>query len=215
MKTYLKLLEDIELVSGVQRTTRGDMAAASEAFHDSYGPKPKNLGKIHKNYSIHSRDGNFFITHDKTKKVVGHIADDGRSSKSKTIGVGMVLIDKNHTKKKIGHSIAVAAYKHLHKKGYTIHSGTEQSAGGAAVWRELMKDKATSKHVHAMHKDDWPLSRAKSLGQASKLHTGDIWTSGSGETRRMATKKGIRMHKYGTPESEKAYGTTLVLKAKK
>lgn len=214
MKTYLKLLEDIELVSGVQRTTRDDMAAASEAFHDPHGPKPKNLGKIHKDYSIHRRDGNFFITHDKTKKVVGHIADDATRT-GKNIGVGMVLVHRDHTKKKIGHSIAAAAYKHLHKKGYTIHSGTEQSAGGAAIWRELMKDKATSKHVHAMHKDDWPLSRAKSLGQASKLHTGDIWTSGSGETRRMATKKGIRMHKYGTPESEKAYGTTLVLKAKK
>lgn len=209
MKTYSQLIEDIELVSGISRATRGDIGAMQDEFNSS---RKKNLGKIHKDYSLHRVNGDFFITHDKTKRVVGHIAND-EPYKSKHLKVGLTAIHPDHTKKKIGHSLAIAAYKHLHgKHGYEIHSGTEQSVGGASIWQHLMKDPDTKDHVHAVHH---PPSERKPTWDfpASKVHTGDIWTSGSGETRRKAATKGIRMHKYRGDE-DSTYHTKLVLKRK-
>lgn len=213
MKTYRQLLEDIELVSGIGRPTRDDMRAI-RSEHE-FGHK-KNLGKIHRDYSLHKVGGDFFIHHDKSKKVVGHIANE-TPHKSKSLKVGLTAIHPDHTKKKIGHSLAVAAYKHLHgKHGYEIHSGGEQSVGGASIWRHLMKDPSTKQHVHAVH-HPWGGKRTE-LGQASKLHTGDIWTSGSREVRSKASSKGINMHPYkdynDDPLRRKAYDTTLVLKRK-
>lgn len=210
MKTYKQLLEDIELMSGIRRATRGDMNSAQDEF--DYSSK-KNLGKIHKDYSLHKSGGDFFITHDSSKKVVGHISNQ-TPHKSKHIEVAATTVHSDHTKKKIGHSLALAAYKHLHgKHGYTIKSGNEQSFGGASIWHGLMKDPETNKHVHAVHH---PYGGKKTdLGQASKLHTGDIWQSGSGEVRRKATSKGVRMHKYSSDATDKAMDTHLELRAKK
>lgn len=127
MKTYRQLLEDIELVSGISRATRSDIGAAHDEFKHG-GSSKKNLGKIHNDYSIHKSGGDFFITHDKTKKVVGHIANE-TPHKSKSLQVGVTAMHPDHTKKKIGHSLAIAAYKHLHDKhGYEIHSGDSQSS---------------------------------------------------------------------------------------
>jgi hypothetical protein len=208
MKTYRELLEDIELVTGVGRVSRQENDAMQDEFDRIH---KKKLGKIHKDYSIHKSGRDFFITHDKSKKVVGHFASDAPSSK-KQLRVSSLGIHPDHTKKKIGHSLAVAAYKHLHgKHGYEIHSDTAQTPGGASVWRELMKDPSTSRYVHAVHH---PLRGKKTeLGQASKLHTGDIWQSGSGSARRTAASKGIKMHPY--KGNDPAYDTKLVLKRKK
>lgn len=206
MKTYRHLLEDIELVSGHPRTTKADIESAQLDFeHDA--EYRKNLGKIHKDYSLHTSGRDFWITHDPSDKVVGHI-DTESSDRRKTIKIVQLNIDKNHTKKKIGHSLAVAAYKHLHKTGHTIHSGEEQSVGGASVWRELMNDPETRDHVHAVH------SLYGGRKKASKLPTEDIWTSGSKEARTAGRKKGIRMHDYYTPEAEHAQGVQLVLRPK-
>lgn len=209
MKTYRQLLEDIELMSGIRRATRGDMNTAQDEF--DYSSK-KNLGKIHKDYSLHKSGGDFFITHDKSKKVVGHISNQ-TPHKSKHIEVAATTVHPDHTKKKIGHSLAVAAYKHLHKQGYTIRSGNEQSSGGASIWHGLMNDPKTKKHVHAVHHPY--IGKKTELGQASKLHTGDIWYSGSREVRRKAASKGIRMHKYSSDATDKAMDTHLELRAKK
>ena len=212
MKTYKQLLEDIELMSGIRRATRGDMNSAQDDF--DYSSK-KNLGKIHKDYSLHKSGGDFFITHDSSKKVVGHISNQ-TPRKSKHLEVEATAVHPDHTKKKIGHSLAVAAYKHLHKQGYTIKSGSEQSFGGKDVWfgkHGLMNDPKTKKHVHAVHH---PYGGKKTdLGQASKLHPGDIWQSGSGAVRRKAASKGIRMHKYSSDATDKAMDTHLELRAKK
>ena len=210
MKTYRQLLEDIELRSGIGRATRDDMRATQDEFDST---RKKNLGKIHKDYSLHKGEyGDFFIHHDKSKKVVGHISNE-TPHKSKSLKVGLTSIDPKHTKKKIGHSLAVAAYKHLHgKHGYEIQSGNEQSVGGASIWRHLMKDPSTKNHVHAVH-HPWDGKRTE-LGQASKLHTGDIWTSGSGEVRRKAASKGITMHPFKGYDNDPVYHRTLVLKRK-
>jgi hypothetical protein len=209
MKTYRQLLEDIELISGIRRATRGDMNTAQDEF--DYSNK-KNLGKIHKDYSLYKSGGDVFITHDSSKKVVGNISNQ-TPHKSKHLKVEATAVHPDHSKKMIGHSLAVAAYKHLHKQGYTIRSGNEQSPGGASVWHGLMNDPKTKKHVHAVHH---PYHGSKTeLGQASKLHTGDIWQSGSGEVRRKAASKGIRMHKYSSDATDKAMDTHLELRAKK
>lgn len=209
MKTYSQLLEDIELVSGISRATRGDIGAMQDEFN--YGPK-KNLGKIHKDYSLHKVNGDFFINHDKSNKVVGHISND-TPHKSKSLKVGLTAIHPDHTKKKIRHSLAIAAYKHLHgKHGYEIKSGNEQSVGGASIWQHLMKDPSTKQYVHAVHEP--PGGKKRELGQATKLHTGDIWTSGSGEVRRKAASKDIKMHPFKGYENDSGYHTSLVLKRK-
>lgn len=211
MKTYRRLLEDIELRSGIGRATRDDMRATQDEFDST---RKKNLGKIHKDYSLHKGEyGDFFIHHDKSKKVVGHIQNE-TPHKSKTLKVGLTAIDPKHTKKKIGHSLAVAAYKHLHgKHGYEIQSGAEQSLGGASIWRHLMNDPSTKHHVHAVHQQ-YDYEKKTDLGPAHKLHTGDIWTSGSREIRSKASSKGIKMHPYKGYDNDPVYHRTLVLKRK-
>jgi hypothetical protein len=227
MKTYRQLLEDIQLEPNISRLNRKDWKGIHDEFHSDIEAarslpslRMHKLGKIHKEYSIHrNHNGNdFFITHDKSKKVVGHIENDHVSDNpetSKHLRVGFLAIHPHHSKKKIGHSLAVAAYKHLHgKHGYTIHSGIQQSMGGASVWQHLMKDPKTKKHVRAVvsRKGDEDI---KDIGQASKMNPADIWTSGSGGVRRKAASKGIRMHDYSSPKATRAFGTQLILKAKK
>lgn len=213
MKTYRQLLEDIELISGLRHMSKKDLDPIQDEH--GYDKGKKNLGKIHKDYSIYrSRSGDFNILHDKSKKVVGHIQNE-TPRKRKHLKVGLVAIHKDHSKKNIGHSIAVAAYKHLHgNHGYTIHSGREQTPGGASIWQHLMKNPKTKKHVRAVitRKMD---GNTKDIGQASNMNPADIWTSGSREMRRKAASKGIRMHKHMSPEDVRAFGTQLVLKAKK
>jgi len=174
MKTYKQLLEDIELMSGIGRPTRHDMETSQDEFDNT---SKKNLGKIHKDYSLHRSGGDFFIHHDKSNKVVGHISND-TPHKHKTLKVGLTTMDPKHTKKKIGHSLALAAYKHLHgKHGYEIESGNEQSPGGASIWHGLMNDPSTKNHVHAVHQATGSHIKTN-LGLANKLHPSEIWQSG-------------------------------------
>ena len=211
MKTYRQLIEDIELVSGIGRQTRDDTQSMQDEFKHT---RKKNLGKIHKDYSLHKGEyGDFFIHHDKSKKVVGHIANE-TPYKRKSLKVGLTTIDPKHTKKKIGHSLAVAAYKHLHgKHGYEIQSGAEQSLGGASIWRHLMKDPATKHHVHAVHQQ-YGYGEKTHLGPAHKLDSSKIWQSGSVETRRAARRKGISLAPDDGYDNDPVYHTTLVLKRK-
>lgn len=206
-----KVQEDIELVSGIGRPTRYDMETSQDEF--DYGRK-KDLGKIHKDYSLHrGENGDFFIHHDESKKVVGHISNDA-PHKHKTLKVGLTTMDPKHTKKKIGHSLAVAAYKHLHgKHGYEIESGAEQSLGGKSLWDHLMQHPSTKNHVHAVHQA--PGSHIKTdLGLAHKLDPSEIWQSGSREVRRAARRKGINLAKDIGVE-DPTYNVRLVLRRKK
>ena len=52
MKKFKQLLEDIELMSGLPRTTKRDMQHAQMEFEDNVEFR-KNIGKIHKDYSLH------------------------------------------------------------------------------------------------------------------------------------------------------------------
>lgn len=216
MKTYRNIVEDIELVAGVARHQGSNI---EDAHHDArhFGPNSfRDMGKIHKDYSMHKHGHDFFIRHDKTKKIVGHISTESENERGgKKISVGMVGIHPQHSEKKIGHSLAFAAYRHLHRKGYDVHSGHEQSPGGASIWRRLMKHPTTRAHVEAIRHSESGKGKPKNLGRASRLHTGDIWVSGSGYMRKKAGSKGIRMHPYQSKQSDDAYLTRLVLRGKK
>jgi len=209
MKSFKQYIsEDIELVSDIGRTGKREIQDAQDEF--TYSRK-KNLGKIHKDYSIHKSSGDFYITHDPSKKVVGHISND-TPHKNRQLQVGLTAISKHHTKKKIGHSLAVAAYKHIHGLGYTITSGREQSVGGASIWQSLMNDPEMRDHIHVIHHPYG--GRRRDLGRASDLHTGDIWTSGSNTARRKAKSKGIQLHPY-EGHGDSAYDTHLEIQPKK
>lgn len=218
MKTFSQyiqsLTEDIELTSGVGRNQKINIKYAADKFEDDEKSKT-NLGKIHSDYSLYRGHGeipDFYIVQDKTNKVVGHISTyrvGGKSSKH--IEIDHTYIDINHTQKQIGHSLAIAAYKHLQKLGYTITAGERQSIGGASLWQKLMKDKSLSKDVRAMR-------GKKDIGQASKLPTSDIWTTwntADTKARAAAKARGIVMHDPDTPKGDAARKTKLVLRGKK
>lgn len=199
MKTYTQLREDIYL-SGAggfgMRVVNRDKR------------NTENMGKIHKDYSLHryKKNDSFLITHDKTNKVVGKIHGNITGKK---LEVSLLSVHPEHTKKRIGQSLAVAAYKHLHgKHGYTIHSDMNQSPGGASVWNTLRKDPETKRFVRAVR-------NGRDIGQASKIRTQQIWTSHNDSHREKAAKVGIRSSSTEGSTGRKIVGTTLVLKGKK
>ena len=222
MKTYKELLEDIEVIGGGShyglakpkkgRKTDEDWRYAQDYYRDT---RNKNLGKIHPGYTLHRSsssgfggDRDYFIRHEKSKKIVGHIQTQGGG---KNIHIDMVKVHPDHSKKKVGRSLAAAAYEHLHKMGHNIHSGSEQSVGGASIWKGMMKNKRLSKHIEANVKPGFG-SRAKKLGRASRLSHDKIWATHSSSISR---KHGVQRYNWKKPETETAMDTTLVLKGRK
>jgi ribosomal protein S18 acetylase RimI-like enzyme len=153
----------------------------------------KRMGDIHPDYELwrHTtkmtdRKGNphhqhqFSIVHKKTREKVGEIdAQGGRinritgehtpNTKGKGLRIQYVGIHPDHSASKIGTSLAVAAYKHLHSKGHSIKSDKLQSYGGASVWDKLRKDKDVGHHV--MYHDERDVKPIP----AHTLSHGAIW----------------------------------------
>ena len=213
MKSFKQYIteDDIQLAS-VSRGVRTELKKADDEFKDT--PK-RNLGEITPGYSIHKAGGDFFIRHDESKKVVGHISN-ATPHQSKNLGVQKIIIHPEHTAKVIGYSLPVAAYKHLwDHHGYEITSDYAHSLGGLKVWHNIIADPDTSEHVHAIHH---PYGGKKTdLGLARKLPTSDIWSSGSAGMRREARRKGVKVDKLaviGDTAINKASNVHLVLKRK-
>lgn len=169
----------------------------------------KNLGEIHPGYELwrHTtqldtaivgglpvrkthHDHKFSIVHKKTKKKIGEIDASGgaidRESGKFTHGKGKALqikylgVNSKHSSKKVGTSLAVAAYKHLHSLGHSIKSDTLQTLGGASVWDTLRNHPDTKNHM-MMHDER--------TGKSAPAHTrqwGDIWRE-SGATAHQQT----------------------------
>ena len=214
MKSFKQFIteDDIDLVS-VSRGVRTALKKADDEFKDS--PK-RNLGEITPGYSIHKAGGDFFIRHDESKKVVGHISN-ATPHQSKNLEVQKTIIHPEHTAKMSGHSLPQAAYKHLWgHHGYEITSGSDHSIGGLQMWRDMIADPDTSEYVHAIQH---PFGGKKTdLGRANKLPTSDIWSSGSAGMRRKARRKGVQVDKLamiGDIPINKASNVQLVLKRKK
>jgi len=154
----------------------------------------KNLGEFHPNYELHrhsyeertpTRDGvrkrhihDYSIVHKPSNTVVGGFVGNGgkvsrksgfKEGKGDDVSIINLHIHPTHSKKKIGASLPVQAYKHLHKLGHSVESGSLQSPGGAHVWNTLRKDPEVKKHVR-YHDPFEGRSHA-----AHKLPTGEIW----------------------------------------
>lgn len=155
--------------------------------------KHENLGEIHPGYELHRHVSSvtgydrgkpvhvhqYSIVHKKSGDVAGEIdASAGkihRKTGEHTRGTGKGLAIKwvgvhpEHSSKKAGTSLPIAAYKHLHKMGHSIKSDTTHSFGGAHVWDTLRKDPDVKHHVKYHDEKD---NRAV---PAHKLDYGDIW----------------------------------------
>ena len=154
----------------------------------------KNLGEFHPNYELHrhsyeertpTRDGvrkrhihDYSIVHKSSNQVVGGFVGNGgkvsrksgfKEGKGDDVSIINLHVHPTHSKKKIGASLPVQAYKHLHKLGHSVESGSLQSPGGAHVWNTLRKDPEVKKHVR-YHDPFEGRSHA-----AHKLPTGEIW----------------------------------------
>ena len=152
----------------------------------------KRMGDIHPKYEMwrHTTEltddkGNkyhqhqFSIVHKDTRKKVGEIDAVGgkinrktgehRAGTGKDLKISYLGIHDQHSAKKVGTSLAVAAYKHLHKKGRSIKSDTRQSFGGAHVWDTLRNDPEVKRHVK-FHDE-----RDNTAIPAHKLPYGGIW----------------------------------------
>jgi predicted N-acetyltransferase YhbS len=150
----------------------------------------RNLGEIHPGYELHRHTmtvdrarkfhkHSFSIVHKASGDVAGEIDAKGGSINRKTgehrlgrgkgLKIDWVHVQPEHGTKKVGVSLAAAAYKHLHKRGHSIKSDTKQSIGGANLWNSLRHDPET-KH-HTMFHDE----RNNKPIAAHKVPEGEIW----------------------------------------
>lgn len=154
----------------------------------------RNLGEIHPGYELHRHvvtdsgygskhplvhSHRYTIVHKKTKDVAGeidaHAGKIDRKTGEHTPGTGKGLqiawvgINSDHSSSKVGKSLAVAAYKHLHNKGHSIKSDKRQSYGGAHVWDQLRKDPDVKHHLKFHDELD------NKASPAHELSYNDIW----------------------------------------
>jgi hypothetical protein len=151
----------------------------------------RNLGEIHPGYEMHVHkvavphgdrtvmNHRYTIVHKKTKDVAGEIDATAGKIDRKTgehkpgIGKGLKIdwvgVHSDHSTGKVGKSLAVAAYKHLHSRGHSIKSDTRQSIGGAHLWDTLRRDRDVKDHVK-FHDE-----RDNKAYPAHKVSFDDIW----------------------------------------
>lgn len=149
--------------------------------------KSKNLGVIHTGFSLYMAKTDtpslwaFFIVLNAAKKVVGEIEADV-TGKRITIQRTTVLPDFRQSR--VGVSLAILAYKHLSKLGYSIMSDWQQSVGGASLWQRMLQDKSVSSRIVAVSGGS---AIDKELGQATKMPPKQIW--GNSMTRLLLKPK--------------------------
>ena len=187
----------IDAPSGRKHKFSSDYLKSKEStYHLHTGHKflkHENLGEIHPGYELHRHVSSvtgldrgkpvhvhqYSIVHKKSGDVAGEIdASAGkihRKTGEHTRGTGKGLAIKwvgvhpEHSSKKAGTSLPIAAYKHLHKLGHSIKSDTTHSFGGANVWDRLRKDPDVKHHVKYHDEKD------NKAVPAHKLDYGDIW----------------------------------------
>ena len=185
MKTFLHFIlsEDITI----------DAKAAGKVDVTPFRPHPEgiHMGNIHPDYSMvhtnrpssYSDVHNFHIIHNASKAVVGHISThrytddehDRPNEGENNYHIKFTRIHNDHRKSKIGHSLAVAAYKHIANSGKHLHSDNTQSPGGASVWNALRRDPETKHRVDFIDAED-------RSHPAANMPSHKIWaTYGSGK----------------------------------
>ena len=129
----------------------------------------KNLGEIHPGYDLHQHSieietgkgralkHRFTIVHRASDDIVGEMHAWGgklhpkkgvvKGTKGKGLKVSYLEGHPEHSSKKIGVSLPVEMYRHLHKRGYAIQSDSVQSHGAANVWNTMRNDPELRKHM--------------------------------------------------------------------
>jgi len=139
----------------------------------------KNHGEIHPGYELHQHsvemDNNrpsgpqrivkhkFTIVHKASGDIAGEMHAWGGKlhpkkgvvfgSKGKALKVSHLEMHPEHGSKKVGASLPVEMYRHLHRRGHAIQSDSVQSHGGAHVWNTMRNDRELKKHM-MIHDDD-------------------------------------------------------------
>jgi ribosomal protein S18 acetylase RimI-like enzyme len=191
-----------------------------------YG-KSKNLGEFHPGYDLHQRSYRthpvkhiFSMVHKASGNVAGEMHAYGGKlhpikgvvlgTKGKGLKVSHLSVHANHREKKVGKSLAVEMYRHLHRRGHAIQSDTIQSHGAAHVWNTMRNDPELKKHM-MIHDQGKPVP-----GEVSRLEKrahrkteNYIWHQSAGE--HVYGKEKVRGSRGLEPESVK----TLVLSGKK
>ena len=194
----------------------------------------KNLGEIHPGYDLYhhsriSRDyrgrdvlrHQFTIVHRASGDIAGDMHAKGGKlhptkgvvpgAKGKGLKVTHLEVHPDHSSKKVGKSLAVEMYRHLHRRGHAIQSDAIQSHGAAHVWNTMRNDRELKKHM-MIHSNREPLR--------GELHTFEkrahrrperhIWYQHSGNS-----------WAFGKPKVEPSHGDepdevrTLILSGKK
>lgn len=142
-KRRKKVTEDIE-IANVLNKPHGGYHRDFAKMVEGRGMKPKRSGRIAKGYTLYtSKDKDdpktetHHIVHDATNHVAGEVWTRSHGDDHHVISTD---IHGDHTKKKIGKSLAVLAYKHLARKKGSLTSSALQSPGGASIWNRLRKD---------------------------------------------------------------------------
>ena len=199
----------------------------------AYGMKSKNLGEFHPGYDLHQRSiktkdhrGKAAVKHvfSMVHKASGNVAGEMHAyggklhpikgvevgTKGKGLKVSHLSVHSNHREKKVGKSLAVEMYRHLHRRGHAIQSDTIQSHGAAHVWNTMRHDPELKKHM-MIHDSGKPLRGEVSRleKRAHRRSENYIWYQHAGE--HVYGKEKVKGSRGDEPESVK----TLVLSGKK
>ena len=158
--------------------------------------KHENLGEIHPGYELYRHsssttddDGkivhlhDYSIVHKNNGEVAGEIQstagkiDPNTGEHTRGTGKGLAIrwvgVHPDHSSKKAGTSLPIAAYKFLHKLGHSIKSDATHSRGGAILWNRLRKDPDVKDYVKLHDESN------NSAVPAHKLSYGAIWKKNS------------------------------------
>lgn len=146
-------------------------AYGSKTYSSDKVVKRKNLGQIHPGYDLHQHSveintgrgderavkHKFTIVHRASGDVAGEMHAWGgklhpvkgviRGTKGKGLKVSHLEVHPDHREKKIGVSLPVEMYRHLHRRGHAIQSDSNQSHGAAHVWNTMRHDRELRKHM--------------------------------------------------------------------
>lgn len=162
----------------------------------------KNHGEIHPGYELHQHSvemdntrpsgprrilkHKFTIVHKASGDIAGEMHAWGGKlhpkkgvvfgAKGKALKVSHLEMHPDHSSKKVGASLPVEMYRHLHRKGHAIQSDSVQSHGGAHVWNTMRNDRELKKHM-MIHDDDKTDTKQKHAFQtrAHKRPERHIW----------------------------------------
>jgi hypothetical protein len=204
--------EDIEMADVSQKPTTSKHALRWKTRADL--PKSK-ASRLTKGYTIHTFHGPHdspknpvtqyhTIVHDASGDVVGEL-ETARRERGGNMehAVTSTRIHADHTQKKIGKSLALAAYKHL-AKTRILSSSILQSPGGASVWNRLRKDPKLKGRV--FHHS------TSGVVPAHDIPDKMIWAHETKVTKSKGTPESLPPSKRHASEHSKVLGSRLTIR---